>query len=256
MIRYLLFLLLFLGSALPSISHAQRWQAGIQGALTVRHVIYRHKFPLSQPDEYTELVKERGLPGWDLGGTVLYHFNSRWCLRSSLLFSKKGFVMGPLTFFNNRGEPFGAGNARYNFLFLEVPITIEYTWSPKRKYYALAGISPNWLLDDARNAVTVWGNLGDPQVQSLKEFDGRNLYYRHFNLGLWLGIGKRFSLAEQVNLSIAPTFQLHLLDTNTFDKRYRYYEPERRNFYAVGLQIALTYAFHKKEKPEEDPSTQ
>nr|WP_315200419.1 porin family protein [uncultured Flavobacterium sp.] len=114
--------------------------------------------------------------GVEFGATADYYFNSRWSLRSGLVFDKMG------------GEYEYGGNWEDKLNYLSIPLNANWHFGSTRKWNLNFGISPSFLLN---------AEVSDPSGNTTKI---TNNDIKSFQLGFTFGIGYKIEVTEKFGI--------------------------------------------------------
>lgn len=236
---------------IPSVSLAQGLKVGLSIGPTSRDLHHKNRTEFKKPWANNN-SKEYALLGWDTGLSIEKPLG-RWAVASGVYYSFKGFQHGPVySTYPRTNERNATTYVNYHFEFIEVPLLVKYNFTPFANFnlYGMIGASAAWLIGDYRTLDVRWGELTQPQADALvMEWDGQNYFYRHFNIGAWLGIGIAKPLNKRFEVSIAPLFKCFVKYVNYIDAERKFFKglPDRRYLYSFGLDIGISYKFGKRE---------
>ncbi|HSD09157.1 porin family protein [Flavobacterium sp.] len=136
--------------------------------------------------EITDDGKTDSNSGVAFGATADYYFNSRWSLRSGLLFNKMGGRYSKLIINNNVMVPYSTTYYYEDKLnYVSIPLNANWHFGSTRKWNLNFGASPSFLLS---------AKMNDEEIPSS--------IIKSFQLGLSFGIGYKIEINQKFGILI------------------------------------------------------
>ena len=167
--------------------------------------------------------------GYTTGISLACKLNPKIYIETGLLFSDSGEKTKKIA---TEEVPFGQKAVEYSFnhhfYYLDVPLRVDYAFlNGKLKFYALAGISANFLLSQKNTTITNFAN------NVTRETSAKNTSFSKFNLAVIAGCGIKYPLNKKATLKAEPIFRYAM--TSVIDA------PVKSYLYSAGVNIGFFY---------------
>jgi hypothetical protein len=173
--------------------------------------------------------------GFTAGIDLAFRINKRISLEAGLLYSDKCYQTKNITLvdLNTSGQPdtlFPAiAKSTYHYIYLEIPIKINYYLLTKRaKLYLTGGISLNILLAQKSNLKV---EFKDGQNETYKSTVTSG--FRTINLAALAGVGFSYDVTKRIYFKIEPVFRCSMTPI--------FHAPIQEYLYSIGLNTGLYY---------------
>ena len=173
--------------------------------------------------------------GYTAGIDLAIRINKRISLEAGLLYSDKCYqtknlILIPL---NPSGQPdtlFPAvAKCIYHYIYLEIPLKINYYLLTKRaKFYLTGGVSLNILLAQKSNLKIEYH---DGQTVTYKSSDNSDL--RTINLAVLAGVGFSYDVTKRIYFKIEPVCRCSMTPG--------FHAPLQEYLYSIGLNTGIYY---------------
>lgn len=157
-----------------------------------------------------------GLTSFNIAATGEYYFSDRWGIKARLIYDSKGWGDGFIT-----DENFNSFTTDFNLKYLTIPIMANWHFGSTRKWYLNFGPYIGVLL-----------NAEDSEL-GLDLKDG----FKSTDIGLALGIGYKFTIAENTKLYIEYDEQAGF--TDIFEENEGDAISNRRSSFNIGVLFLL-----------------
>lgn len=183
----------------------------------------------------TDLIKSRNqIEHPKLGSASGFNFsmyiNKRVNIEIGLLYTDKGEIA---TFTggyspSNPTSPISV-DFNYHYLYLDVPIKLNYFIIPKRKLYLIAGLSPNFFIAQKTTSISHYNDGHRSRHAGNLLSNGFN----KVNTAVVFGIGQIYKLRKNIYIKLEPTYRrslapIKVASVNEF-------------LYSVGLNTGIYY---------------
>lgn len=150
----------------------------------------------------------RGLTGLNIGAGVKIKIRKRFGLKAILYFDENGWSYRSLLFENNTASGLAMGDVLFKLKYLNLPVTVEYSFGNKIEYYLDAGIFSGLLLNNQT-------------ILKIKEPDGTvfqnkgSSNYHHFNFGIVVAAGIKIPLLPRIKFDLGVKNNTGLVKINS-----------------------------------------
>jgi hypothetical protein len=166
---------------------------------------------------------EKPVLSFDAGALVQVVQRSSWHLQMGIVYSRKGFSYGEVTYRNEKNEVIGRAVFRQRADFLELPLRFIYGFPATTKHFAIVGVSQDILIHNKVVGIADFG-LDKELYPDIPEL-------RTYNVGLQLGYAYTFFDNDHFALGFEPNIKGQLFRMLKMDT------PARRYFLSAGITL-------------------
>ena len=194
----------------------------------------------------TIMVYDRVKPGFASGVSIHFRIQERVRIETGINYTLRGYgVLKPvdlpdstiIAILNIEGKYPIESRGRYNYHFLDFPLTIAYRIksSEQISFYAKSGVSANLFFRVNTHFLTTFNNESTDNHSDYTDFSSiRESPFYNVNFSWQLALGTYLKITERAFLQFEPNFDMTI--------RPVWDDPDvKPHLYKVGLRIGLNY---------------